>query len=195
LSTVINNQERQKTKKEQPQQQINVQNSSYSIRSNSSAHPKTMTGDPVVTSRSFININDQQEKRNHFSSSFRPFSTIIERNGEQFLVEFKERTERRYVEYIDETTHQKRVFEVTDCIPYRTIRPYRQKSQYLSQNDISQNNCPPSLQSNRQPVRPPILDDQSKSVVLSNFIDNRSLSKYFDVFIAGRKILTSVRFF
>jgi len=172
LSTVINNQEQQKSKEEQPEQQINAQNSSYSIRSNSSTHHETITSDPVVISRSFIDINDQQQKRNHFSSSFRPFNTIVERNGEQFLVEFKERTERRYVQYIDETTHQKRVFEVTDCIPYRTIRPYRDKSQYLSQNDI---------------VRPPILDDHPKSVAPANPIDNGSLSKYFGVFIAGRK--------
>jgi hypothetical protein len=94
-----------------------------------------MNGDAIVISRSVINTNGHR-RRNLSSSPFRPSLTIVERNGKQFLIEFRERTERRYVQCFDESTQQMRFFEVNDYIPYRIIRPYKHKYQYLSQNNI-----------------------------------------------------------
>jgi len=188
LSAVINNPTRQKSKKDQPQQKIISRNTSSPIRSNLSTHQQTKTSDAVVISRSVINLNDQREEtKNHFSSSFRPFCTIVERNGQQFLAEFQERIERRYVQCIDETTHQKRLFEVIDCIPYRTVRPYKHKSQYLSQNDISQSAFFPIRRSNQRRTLSPIPNDRSETVAQSKSIDNKNLSMYTDVFTVERR--------
>jgi hypothetical protein len=160
-----------------------------------------MNSEAAVISRSVINPNDHRRTRSHFSSSFRPFRTIVERNGKQFLVEFKERTERRYVQCIDETTHQMRFFEVIDCIPCRIIRPYKHKSQSLSQNDTSQNTFLPTRRSNQRPapppipsdrlfpqtVNPPVHNDRLKPVAPSNPSDSKNSSKYSDVLTTNRK--------
>jgi len=202
-STIINNPIRQKSKEEQPQQQIIARNTSPSVRFNLPSHHQTTRGDAVVISRSVINQNDQQRTRNHFSSSFRPFYTTVEHNGKQFLVESKERIERRYVQCIDETTHQIRSFEVIDYVPYKIIRPYKHKSQYLSQKDTSQNTFLPTLRSNQRPALSPIpndrsfpqsvpsptFSDRSETVTSSDSVDSRFLSKYSAVFIADRKDL------
>jgi hypothetical protein len=111
-----------------------------------------MNGDAVVISRSVINPNNHQRKRNFISSSSRPSRTLIERNGKQFLTEFRERAERRYVQCFDESTQQMRFFEVIDYIPCRTIRPYKHKYQFLLQNNAFQNTSLPPLQSKQQPI-------------------------------------------
>jgi hypothetical protein len=191
MSSVINYSTQQNFKQEQPQQQIVPQNNSYSTPSNVSTHYQTMKDDAVVMSRSVLNPNNHRRSKNHRFSSSRPFRTIVERNGKQFLVEFKERTERRYVQCIDETTHQTRSFEVIDRIPYRIIRPYKNKSQSLSQKDTSQNTFVPKFRLNQYPALPPVLNDGSKTVAPANPIENRNLSKCSDAFVSRKKDFTS----
>ena len=93
-----------------------------------------MNGGAVIIARSIIQPEKQQRTRDHFPVPSRSSSTIIEHHGKQFLTELKERTERRYVQYFDEETHQMRFFEVTDSIPYRVIRPLNQNIQSRSQS-------------------------------------------------------------
>lgn len=93
-----------------------------------------MNGGAVIIARSIIQPEKQQRTRDHLPVPSRSSSTIIEHHGKQFLTELKERTERRYVQYFDEETHQMRFFEVTDSIPYRVIRPLHQDIQSRSQS-------------------------------------------------------------
>lgn len=93
-----------------------------------------MNGDAVVISRSIIQPEKEQGTRDHLPTLSSSSSTIIEHHGKQFLTELRERTERRYVQYYDEETHQMRFFEVIDSIPYRVIRPLNQNIQSRSQS-------------------------------------------------------------
>ena len=205
MSTIINNDTGQKSKEEQPQQQIIAHNTPSSVQSNSpspSPH-QTMNGDTVIISQSTMNINDPEISKNYSSLSVRPLRTIVERNGKQFLVESKDRIEQRYVQYTDEISHQKRLFEVIDCIPYRIIRPYQDKSQSLSPNDLSQNTLLPTLQSNQCSLLPPVhnyqllpsyvclpaINTQPKDMTQRKLTDNRTSSKYSNNHIVNRNLL------
>ncbi|CAF3922726.1 unnamed protein product, partial [Adineta steineri] len=96
------NQTPQETRKQENlQQQMPKQNASHIIRSNSSLNNKTVKDNTIVLSSSVIGLNDQQHFNNHSSSSLRRPPTLVKRNGKQFIIEFKERTERRYVQYND----------------------------------------------------------------------------------------------
>ncbi|CAF3686333.1 unnamed protein product, partial [Adineta steineri] len=111
-----------------------------------------------------------QHFNNHSSSSLRRPPTLVKRNGKQFIIEFKERTERRYVQYNDDQTHQKRIFEVTDCIPYRTIKPYMRESQSSLNNDSLSNSLHSSL--------PSIPKTRLESNKLSSSNSHRNSSAY-----------------
>ena len=89
----------------------------------------SMNNDAVVMRRSIINLNKHQRLNNHQLTLTPPNRSIVERNGKQFLYRIKERMERRYVQVFDETRGQMRLFEVTDYIPTRTVRPLRHKPQ------------------------------------------------------------------
>jgi len=109
-------------------EQVVVQSSSTrTIRPNSPEKQPIMTDSAFIISRSIVNPNDRLYTK-YVSSTFKPFRSVIERNGQQFLVEFEERIEKRYVKCLDETTQKTRLFEVIDRIPCRTIRPYSRNS-------------------------------------------------------------------
>ena len=59
----------------------------------------------------------------HRRPVLRPIPT--EHNGKQYLTEFRERIERRYVRIFDENLGQVRFFEVTDYIPSKRIQLLR----------------------------------------------------------------------
>lgn len=88
----------------------------------------------MIIARSIIQPEKQQRTKDHLPVSPRSSGTIIEHHGKQFIIELKERTEQRYVQYFDEETQQMRFFEVTDSIPYRVIRPLHQNIQSRSQS-------------------------------------------------------------
>jgi hypothetical protein len=152
--------------------------SSHLPQSKHPKHHRLINGDAVVISRSVVNLHDELKLKNHCSSSCQPRRIVVERDGKQFFVEYKERTELRYVQYMDETTHQMRCFEVTDCIPYRIIRPYRDKSESVLQNDVSQNTFIPALRS--------VPNGQSETVTPLNSIGENSSSKKPNVLITER---------
>lgn len=180
----------------QPKQQTIARQTASPIRSSTPKHHQTIIGDPVVISRASINIDKHRgQLKKYVSPSFQPMRTIVERNGQQFVVEFKERIEQRYVQCIDENTNKKRYFEVTDCIPYRIIRPYKHRSQFVLRNDSSQNSSLSTLPSNQRLALPSIPDDQlfsqhNHSPIFNNrsttaasikSIDNKKLSMYSDI--------------
>ncbi|CAF2528806.1 unnamed protein product [Rotaria sp. Silwood2] len=168
---VVNEPTEKKFKQEQPQQQIIQRSTSHLDTSELPKHSKTMIGEAVVISRSTMNRNDPRCLKNHYTSSFRPNRSIVEHNGKQFIVEFAQRAECRYVQYMDEKTNQMRYFEVVDCMPSTIIRPYRYKSQPLSRNDT------PRLdhRSNQCLALQQIPSDRSQAVTPSSFIDKRDL--------------------
>ena len=209
LSAVVNNQIQQESEEDRsflPIKSLSI--SSSSVQSDSPTPQQTMSGDVVVLSRSIIHPNDYRHTRNSFSS-FQPFSTIVEHNGKQFLVEFKKRTERRYIQYFDPTIQQMRYFEAIDHIPYRTIQPYKHDFQSSLRNNTFQNISTAAFRSNRrailpsQPnrrplsptssppvpsnrlfprtVRPSATNGRSGVVPSSNRIDNRRSSKLVTV--------------
>lgn len=128
-----------------------------------------MTGDAVVLSCSVIDLNDQRH-------CVEPNRRIVKHNDKQFVVEYKERTVRRYVQYYDDMAHKIRVFEVTDCIPYTKIQPYTHESQSFSKDDTSQNTLP--YRSSRHSLPSPIVHNRLETTPSSNSINQRSLSKY-----------------
>ena len=85
--------------------------------------------DATVIFRSVLNLDDQQRWTVSPLSSIRARPTIVEHRGQQFLSEYRERLERRYVQVYDESVGRMRFFEVTDYIPSRTVRPVRQFNQ------------------------------------------------------------------
>ncbi|CAF3805356.1 unnamed protein product [Rotaria sordida] len=136
-SSAINNSTAKKFKQERPQQQIIQGNTTHDGRFDLFVHNQTMNNNSAVISRSIMTRNDLRCLKNYYSSLFRPEWSIVEHNGKQFVVEFTQRTERRFVQFMDDKTHQMRLFEVIDCIPSTIIRPYKRKSQSLLPNDTS----------------------------------------------------------
>jgi hypothetical protein len=197
LPSVINNPIQEKAKKDRSLQKLTEPSSSHIIRSKSPKHHQGINGDTTVISRSLINSDDHRYLKNHHSSSFQPYSIVVEHNGKQFLVEFKERTELRYVQFIDEITHQMKCFEVIDCIPCRIVRPYRRISQSLPQDNTSENTSVLNLRLGQRSAVPPapnfpssqrsialsVPTGQSETVTALNSICNRSLNEYKSVFI------------
>ncbi len=172
---LINSQIQEKPGNKQAQQQNISRNAPHSVRPDAPVYHQKLNGDAVVRSRSVINRNDQHHLRNHRLSSVQPHRTIVEHNGKKFLVELQERTERRYVQYRDETTHKMRFFEVIDYIPYRIIQPYKHTSQSLPKDDTSYNS---TLRSSQHSVPPPLLNKRLETTAPSNSINPKSLSKY-----------------
>jgi hypothetical protein len=173
---LINSQIQKKPENNQAQQQMNAP---HSVRSDPPVYHQKLNGDAVVLSRSVINRNEQHHLINHRLSSVQPRRTIVEHNGKKFLVELRERTERRYVQYRDETTHKMRFFEVIDYIPYRIIQPYKYASQPLSKDDTSYNS---TLRSSHHSVPSPLLNKRLETTAPSNSTNPRSLSKYIRTF-------------
>jgi hypothetical protein len=142
----------------------------------------TMNRDAMVVAHSVSNLN-------HRSSSFRPNRTIVERNGKQFVTEFKERMERRYVQVFDETTGRMRLFEVTDFIPSKTIRSIRNHRQAQIQNGPSRNIATSNPSSDPRSARPPSANSRREAATQSNLLDFSDLSThlnsltFFQVFI------------
>ncbi|CAF4364040.1 unnamed protein product, partial [Rotaria sordida] len=124
-SSAINNSTAKKFKQERPQQQIIQRNTTHDGRFDLLVHNQTMNSNSAVISRSIMTRNDLRCLKNYYSSLFRPEWSIVEHNGKQFVVEFTQRTERRFVQFMDDKTHQMRLFEVIDCIPSTIIRPYK----------------------------------------------------------------------
>ena len=157
--------------------QIIERSESYSSQSKLPKLHQTKNGDAVVISRAVVNANDYQRPRNNRSSSVQPFRTTVERNGKQFLVDFNERTELRFVQYVDEITHQARFFEVIDHIPCRVIRPYKYKSQSTLQNDASQDSSLPTRRSNHRSARSRVSNGRSEIAAPLRSIGNTSVGK------------------
>jgi hypothetical protein len=131
-----------------------------------------MNSDATVISRSTINL-----KNNHFSS-FRPNRSIVERNGKQFFTELNERMERRYVQVFDEMTGRMRLFEVTDYIPSRIVRPMRANPQFSSQNRASRTPLPSRFSLNNHSALPSMPTGRTEPSAPSNLVDFNGLSKY-----------------
>ncbi len=153
-----------------------LRSSSYAFQPNFLTHNRTANSDPIVISRSVINLDNHRRLNDNHLSSFRPSRSIVERNGKQFLTETKERMERRYVQVFDETTGQMRLFEVTDYIPSRTVRSIRANPQFQSQNGFSRNPLPSRFPLNNRPPMPNNRLDSAKSS--SNLINFNGSSKY-----------------
>ncbi|CAF4001054.1 unnamed protein product, partial [Rotaria magnacalcarata] len=123
-------QQQQQQQKSSPQNQLTIRNSLYSFQPNFEMFNQIMNHDAVVIGRASMNLNNYQRFNNNHTSLHRPSRGIVEHNGKQFITEFKERIEHRYVQIFDEYLGQIRVFEVTDYIPTRVIRPMRNRIQY-----------------------------------------------------------------
>ena len=93
-----------------------------------------MNGDARIVYRSVTNLNHHRRMDNRQLSSFEPQSSIVERNGKQFVTEIKQRMERRHVQIFDETTGRMRLFEVLDYIPSRVVRSAKSNPQIPPQN-------------------------------------------------------------
>lgn len=117
----------------------NIEESPYRfVESKSPKQNKRKNSDAFVVSRFVTKRHDRQHiEDNHYSSRTQPVTSIIEHNGKQFCVTPKQRTEHRYVQCFDEATHTMRLFEVTDYIPTRSIRPYRYNNQSQSNTESS----------------------------------------------------------
>jgi hypothetical protein len=133
-----------------------------------------MNNDAIIISRSVVNLNNHQRLNQHHLASLRPSRTIVERNGKQFLTEFKERMERRYVQISDENTGRLRLFEVTDYIPSKTVRSVRYNSQFPLQNGTSRN----SFQSHQRLALPSISNNRTRTETPSNLLNFSNLSKF-----------------
>ena len=134
--------------------------------------------DAIVISRSVMNLRDQRRLRNRQPlPSARSHRAIVERNGKQFLTEYRERAEKRYVQCFDETTGQLRLFEVVDYIPSRVVQPMRYPSQSRLSHYTSQHSLMNPLQSNPNLVRPAASVDQLQSGMLSPLGDTTNSSE------------------
>ncbi|CAF0875325.1 unnamed protein product [Rotaria sp. Silwood1] len=129
-----------------------------------------MYGDAVVISRSIMDRNNQRCLQNHCSTSFRPNRSIVQHNGKQFIVEFTQRIEQRFIQFMDKKTNRMRFFDVIDCIPSTIVRSYGSKSQSLSQNSTSR----PNHRSDQCLARQQIPNYRSQTVIPLSFIDKRS---------------------
>ncbi|CAF3379189.1 unnamed protein product [Rotaria sp. Silwood1] len=174
--SVIKYPKEQKFKQERPQKQIIEQNTSNLSKSGLPIHHQTMYGDAVVISRSIMDRNNQRCLQNHCSTSFRPNRSIVQHNGKQFIVEFTQRIEQRFIQFMDKKTNRMRFFDVIDCIPSTIVRSYGSKSQSLSQNSTSR----PNHRSDQCLARQQIPNYRSQTVIPLSFIDKRSFSKYSD---------------
>ena len=126
-----------------------------------------MNKDPRIVYRSVVNLNHRQRMNNQLLSSFEPQRSIVERNGKQFVTEFKERMERRHVQVFDETTGRMRLFEVVDYIPSRVVRSAKSNPQIQSQNlDVRSSNFSASSSSQSSERT----NQSKKTVVLSLFM-------------------------
>ena len=103
---------------------------------------------------------------------------IVERNGKQFLAEYKERMERRYVQVFDESMGRTRLFEVTDIIPTKTVRSLNNPRLAHLQNGVLRNTLTPTLPSNQRSTRPPSVNERREAATQSNLLDFKDLSKH-----------------
>ncbi|CAF3070714.1 unnamed protein product [Rotaria socialis] len=164
-SSTINHPMKNIPRHEQSQQQIIEQDTSHLVKTNSSTYDQPTNGDVAVIPRSVTNRNDPHCFENHLPSSFQPQQSIIEHKGRKFLVETKNRTERRYVECVDDKTHRFRYFEVVDCVPIRTVRPYRNQSRSVLRHDTFH----PNFRSSHHSDLSQTSHDQSKAALPSSF--------------------------
>ncbi|CAF1648695.1 unnamed protein product [Adineta ricciae] len=137
-------------------------------------HPpsdRTTNNNTVIISRSVTDDYDQNTTGNDCTSCAQPKNPIIERNGKQFIVKVKQRTERRYVEYLDETTQKKRFFEVIDHVPYRVVEPYKNQSQISLEQKSFPTTFQPSRRLNRAVTVLPAPADNLSDVSTSDEIE------------------------
>ncbi|CAF2142926.1 unnamed protein product [Rotaria magnacalcarata] len=164
-SSPINHPMKNKSRHEQSQQQIIKEDTSHFVKTDSSTYDQATNGDVAVIPRSVTNRNDPRYFENHLPSSFQPQQSIIEHKGRKFLVETKHRTERRYVECMDDKTHRLRYFEVVDCVPIRTVRPYTNQSRSILRHDTFH----PNFRSNNHSDLSQTSRGQSKAALPSSF--------------------------
>ncbi|CAF0863860.1 unnamed protein product [Adineta ricciae] len=152
--------------------------------------PKHMDNDPpsdrttnnntAIISRSVTDEYDQNTIGNDCTSCAQPKNPIIERNGKQFVARVKQRTERRYVEYLDESTQKKRLFEVIDYVPYRIVEPYKNQSQISLEQESFPTTFQPSRRSNRAATTLPTTADNLSDVSTSDEIEYFSETDSFE---------------
>lgn len=131
--------------------------------------------DAVVISRSVANLGNYPRHANDYSSSLRRNSSIVEYHGRKYITEFQERVERRYVQIFDTDLGRMRVFEVTDYVPTKIIKPLRNRPLYPSQRRLTPNPLPtghPTRQgSSRLPM--PTNGTETKRSTLISFRNSR----------------------
>jgi hypothetical protein len=158
-----------------PDNPLLMGSSSFSIQPDlPSLKNQTMNKDANIIYRSVVNLNHHRRINNNQLSLFGPNRSIVEHNGKQFVMELKERMERRRIQVFDETTGQMRLFEVTDYIPTRTVRSMR----IHPQNGTSWNSVPRHFSFNHRSILPAITTDRKEPVTSSNLVDFVGLSKF-----------------
>ena len=130
-----------------------------------------MHRDANIIYRSIIHFNHHRRINNNQFSFFGPQQSTVERNGKQFLIEFKERMERRHVQVFDETMGKMRLFEVVDFIPSRTVRSIKANPQFQAPNHV-----PPRFSSTRPSALPAMINQRIEPAPPSNVV---GLSKDF----------------
>lgn len=108
-------------------------------------HNPRLNDDATVIFRSVLNLDDHRRSNKFPLARTPPRPTIVEHRGKQFLSEYRERIERRYVQVFDESVGRMRFFEVTDFIPSQTVRPMRQSNQRRT-NSVMPTKTPASNQ-------------------------------------------------
>lgn len=156
-----------------PPKQIEQKNIFNFLDSKLPTHYESEDSDATVISRDVSKRNDPRCIESQYPSSFQPRRSILERNGRKFVMESKQRTERRYVQCVDEATQRIRYFEVVDCIPSRTVRPYKNRPRSFSSGD----DMSPNLQSIHHSNLSTAPHDQSYIPAPSSFTVKQTLRK------------------
>lgn len=123
-----------------------------------------MHGEATVIARAVLELNQHRRPTKPTFSR-----TIVERNGKQYLTEMKERIERRYVQIFDENLGRMRLFEVTDYIPTRTVRPLVKRAAPRSSTASTQTHSNLLDEREDPPAPPPKVSSRQRSTTSSRY--------------------------